>query len=283
VASRLSFRDYVRGSLRLAALSGPPVIYGCTHDSVGLGEDGPTHQPVEHYAALRAMPNLTFIRPGDPNEASAAWALAVEHRSGPTALALSRQKLPVQPGSIDLARQGVRAGAYVLAEGVAADGTVTAPELILIATGSELQLAMSARETLTAEGVRTRVVSMPSWERFAAQSAAYRAEVLPPEVDARVSIEVGASLGWERWVRPDRGAIIALDRFGMSAPAEQIFEQLGFTVDHVVEVARGVLAGETCGVITSSGGHGGVSLQRAEAAATTGSRRDATAGNTGPR
>jgi transketolase len=166
---------------------------------------------------------------------------------------------------------------------VAADGTVTAPELILIATGSELQLAMSARETLTAEGVRTRVVSMPSWERFAAQSAAYRAEVLPPEVDARVSIEVGASLGWERWVRPDRGAIIALDRFGMSAPAEQIFEQLGFTVDHVVEVARGVLAGETSGVITSSGGHGGVSLQRAEAAATTGSRRDATAGNTGPR
>jgi transketolase len=230
---------------------------------VGLGEDGPTHQPIEHYAALRAMPGLTFIRPGDPNEASAAWALAVEHGSGPTALALTRQKLPTQPGSAELARHGVRLGAYVLAEAATADGTVTSPELILIATGSELQLAMGAREVLTAEGVRTRVVSMPSWERFMAQPAAYRSEVLPSEVEARVSIEMGTSLGWERWVRPDRGAIMAIDRFGMSAPAEQIFEQFGFTVDHVVEVARGVLAGETSGIISPTGGHGGVRLSHA--------------------
>jgi transketolase len=267
VATFLNFSDYMRGSVRLAALSGLHVVYVWTHDSVGLGEDGPTHQPIEHYAALRAMPGLTFIRPGDPNEASAAWALAVEHGSGPTALALTRQKLPTQPGSAELARDGVRLGAYVLAEAVASDGTVTSPQLILIATGSELQLAMAAREVLTGEGVRTRVVSMPSWERFMAQPAAYRAEVLPADVEARVSIEVGASLGWERWVRPDRGAIMAVDRFGMSAPAEQIFEQFGFTVDHVVEVARGVLAGETSGIISPTGGHGSVGLAHALAAA----------------
>jgi len=261
VGTFLNFSDYMRGSVRLAALSGLQVVYVWTHDSVGLGEDGPTHQPVEHYAALRAMPDLTFVRPGDANETSAAWALAVEHRRGPTALALSRQKLPTLPGTADLARLGVRAGAYVIAEATTPDGTVTGPELILIATGSELHLAMAAREILTAEGIRTRVVSMPCWERFEAQPAAYRAEVLPPEVESRVSIEAGASLGWERWVRPDRGAIMAIDRFGLSAPAEHIFERFGFTVEHVVEVARGVRAGEVSGVIAPRPEHGGVRLE----------------------
>ncbi len=265
VATFLNFSDYMRGSVRLAALSGLHVVYVWTHDSVGLGEDGPTHQPVEHYAALRAMPDLTFVRPGDANETSAAWALAVEHRHGPTALALSRQKLPILPGTAERARDGVRAGAYVLAEAATADGTVTGPELILIASGSELSLAMAARQALTAEGVRARVVSMPSWERFAAQPAAYRDEVLPPQVTARVSVEAGASLGWERWVGGD-GAIIAIDRFGLSAPAEQIFEHLGFTVEAVVRVSRGVLSGDVRGVVSPPGAHvAGVTLQAAEA------------------
>jgi len=263
VATFMPFSDYMRGSVRLAALSGLQVAYVWTHDSVGVGEDGPTHQPVEHYAALRAMPNLTFIRPGDPNEASAAWALAVEHSHGPTAMAFTRQKLPVLPGTAALARDGVRAGAYVLAEAAKIDGTVTGPELLLLATGSELHLAMAAREILTTEGVPTRVVSMPSWERFEAQPATYRDEVLPPSVGARVSIEAGVSLGWDRWVRG--GAIMAIDRYGMSAPAGQIFEQFGFTVDNVAEVARGVLAGDVHGVISPDADHPGTTLDAAEA------------------
>ena len=256
VGTFLVFSDYMRGSVRVAALSGLHVTYVWTHDSVGVGEDGPTHQPVEHYAALRAIPGLTFVRPGDPNETSAAWALAVEHRGGPVALALSRQKLPVQPGTAELARAGVRSGAYVLAEAVTVDGTVTGPELILIASGSEVALAMAVRETLTAEGVRTRVVSMPSWERFTAQPAAYRDEVLPRDVRARVSIEAGVSLGWERWVG-DGGAIVAVDRFGLSAPAEQAFERLGLTTEAVTQVARGVIAGEVRGVVSAASSHGG--------------------------
>jgi transketolase len=258
VGTFLNFSDYMRGAVRVAALSGLHVIYVWTHDSVGVGEDGPTHQPVEHYAALRAMPGLTFVRPGDPNETSAAWALAVEHPQGPVALALTRQKLPVLPGTAALARDGVRAGGYVLAEAATADGTVVAPELILIATGSELALAMAARETLTADGVRTRVVSMPSWERFMAQPVAYRDEVLPRSVRARLSLEAGVSLGWERWVGDD-GAILAIDRFGMSAPAEQIFERLGFSHGNVVAVARGVLAGDVRGVVTRTADHLGSS------------------------
>ncbi len=257
VGTFLVFSDYMRGAARVAALSGLHVTYVWTHDSVGVGEDGPTHQPVEHYAALRAMPNLTFVRPGDPNEASAAWALAVEHRAGPVALAFTRQKLPVLPGTTEHARAGVRAGAYVLVEATTTDGTVTAPELILVASGSELALAVAAREVLEAEGVRTRVVSMPSWERFEAQPAAYRDEVLPRGVAARVSIEAGVSLGWERWVG-DRGAIIAIDRYGISAPAEQVFERLGFSTENVVRVARGVLAGEIRGVVSAAAEHAGI-------------------------
>ncbi|MFV2062344.1 MAG: transketolase C-terminal domain-containing protein, partial [Chloroflexota bacterium] len=250
VSTFMPFSDYMRGSVRLAALSGLHVIYVWTHDSIGVGEDGPTHQPIEHYAALRAIPDLTFVRPGDPNEASAAWALAVENRHGPTALAFTRQKLPVLPGTAERAREGVRSGAYVLAEAADIDGTVVGPDLIFIATGSELSLAMEAREMLTAEGVRARVVSMPCWERFEAQPLAYREEVLPPRIKARVSIEAGVSFGWDRWVIAHYGAIIAIDRYGLSAPAPQIFEKFGFSAAKVAAVARGVLAGEVSGIIS---------------------------------
>jgi transketolase len=265
VGTFLNFSDYMRGAVRLAALSGLHVAYVWTHDSVGVGEDGPTHQPVEHYAALRAMPNLTLVRPGDANETSAAWALAVEHRHGPVALALTRQKLPILPGTAELARGGVRAGAYVLAEAATPDGTIVAPELILLATGSELALAMAVREMLTAEGLRTRVVSMPSWERFLSQPTAYRDEVLPRQVRARLSIEAGVSLGWERWVG-DEGAILSLEGFGLSAPAERIFERFGFTAENVARIARGVRAGEIRGIVSETGGHlGSTTLDALEA------------------
>jgi transketolase len=238
-ATFLTFSDYMRGSVRLAALAGLHVVYAWTHDSVGLGEDGPTHQPVEQYAALRAIPNLWFVRPGDANEAVAAWALAVERSDGPTALALTRQKLPTFAATAGLAREGVRQGGYVLrpASSEAAGGK---PALILIATGSELQLAMGAAETLEADGIPTRVVSLPCWEAFEAQAPAYREAVLPPEVRKRVSVEIGVSLGWERWTG-DEGAIIALDHFGASAPAAAIFEHFGFTANRVAEVGRAVV------------------------------------------
>ncbi|MGZ8514963.1 MAG: transketolase [Candidatus Limnocylindrales bacterium] len=235
VGTFLNFSDYMRGSVRLAALSRLHVIYVWTHDSVGLGEDGPTHQPVEHYAALRAMPNLCFVRPGDANETSAAWAFAVARSDGPVALALTRQKLPVLPGTAEKARDGVARGGYVLRE--AAGGS---PQLITIGTGSELQLAFSAAETLEREGIPTRVVSLPCWAQFEAQDQAYRDAVLPPSVRKRVSVEIGVPMGWERWVG-DEGAIIGLDRFGASAPAAAIFEHFGFTAERITDVARRVV------------------------------------------
>ncbi len=247
----LNFSDYMRPSVRLAALSRLHVVYVWTHDSVGLGEDGPTHQPVEQYAALRAMPNLLFMRPGDPNEAIAAWRLAVEHREGPIGLALTRQKLPVLPGTAERATEGVAHGGYVLADAAASDGRPMRPQLIMLATGSELQLAMGAREALARTGIAARVVSLPCWERFAAQDPAYRAAVLPPEVTARVSVEAGVALGWERWVGPE-GAIVALERYGASAPGSVIFERLGFTVDRLTDVARGVLDGRVRGVVAAT-------------------------------
>ncbi len=234
-ATFLTFSDYMRGSVRLASLSGIHVVYVWTHDSVGLGEDGPTHQPVEHYAALRAIPNLYFVRPGDANETSAAWALAAERTDGPVALALTRQKLPTLAGTDRLAREGVARGGYILRE--ASGGS---PELIMIGTGSELQLAFAAAEALEGEGIPTRVVSLPCWERFELQDPAYRDSVLPPAVRARVSVEIGVSLGWERWVG-DEGAIIGLDHFGASAPAGTIFEHFGFTSERVTDVARRVV------------------------------------------
>ncbi len=251
-ATFLTFSDYMRGSVRLAALSGLHVTYVWTHDSVGLGEDGPTHQPVEHYAALRAIPNLDFVRPGDANETAAAWAHAAERTDGPVALALTRQKLPTLAGTDRLAREGVARGGYILRE--ASDGK---PQLILIATGSELQLAFAAAETLEGEGIASRVVSLPCWERFDAQDQAYRDDVLPPSVRKRVSVEVGVSLGWERWVG-DEGAIIGLDHYGASAPAGTIFEKFGFTADRVTDVARRVVRDGLRGRIpTVDGGHFG--------------------------
>ncbi|MEA2611147.1 MAG: transketolase [Chloroflexota bacterium] len=251
-ATFLTFSDYMRGSVRLAALSGLHVVYVWTHDSVGLGEDGPTHQPVEHYAALRAIPNLYFVRPGDANETAAAWALAVERADGPVALALTRQKLPTLAGTAELAREGVARGAYILRE--ASDG---APKLIMIGTGSELQLAFAAAEALEGEGVPTRVVSMPCWERFELQDDDYRERVLPAAVRKRVSVEIGVSLGWDRWVG-DEGAIIGLDHFGASAPAGTIFEKFGFTAERVTDVARRVVNDGLHGPIpTLDGGHFG--------------------------
>jgi transketolase len=235
VGTFLNFSDYMRGSVRLAALSRLHVVYVWTHDSVGLGEDGPTHQPIEHYAALRAMPNLCFVRPGDANETAAAWAFAIARHEGPVALALTRQKLPVLPGTAELARDGVARGGYILRE--AAGGT---PQLILIGTGSELQLAFAAAETLDGEGIPSRVVSLPCWEQFEAQDQAYRDTVLPPAIRKRLSVEIGVPLGWERWVG-DEGAIIGLDHFGASAPAGDIFEHLGFTPERVTDVARRVV------------------------------------------
>jgi transketolase len=251
-ATFLTFSDYMRGAVRLSALAGLHVIDVWTHDSVGLGEDGPTHQPVEHYAALRAIPNLWFVRPGDANETAAAWALAVERRGGPVALALTRQKLPVLPGTAQLAREGVSRGGYVLRE---ADGGT--PQLILIGTGSELQLAFAAADVLEADGIATRVVSLPCWERFDAQDQAYRDAVLPPSVRKRVSVEIGVSFGWERWVG-DEGAIVGLDHFGASAPAGTIFEHFGFTPERVADVGRRVVREGLRGRIpTVDGGHFG--------------------------
>jgi transketolase len=252
----LTFSDYMRGSVRLAALSGIHVVYVWTHDSVGLGEDGPTHQPVEHYAALRAIPNLWFIRPGDANEATAAWAVALERGgespSGPVGLSLTRQKLQTLPGTAEKARDGVRRGGYILRE---ASGGTSSVKAILIGTGSELQLAFGAAEALEQEGVPSRVVSLPCWELFERQDAAYRDSVLPPRVRKRVAVEAGVSLGWERWVGDD-GAIVGLDHFGASAPAGTIFEKFGFTVDRVAAIARDVLADRARGPIpTLEPGH----------------------------
>ena len=240
-ATFLNFSDYMRGSVRLAALAGLHVIYVWTHDSIGLGEDGPTHQPVEHYAALRAMPNLWFMRPGDANEATAAWRVAVERRGGPIALSLTRQKLPTLAGTAELARHGVARGGYVLRRARGEDEGA-APEILLIATGSELQLAFAAADALEADAspVSARVVSLPCWELFEAQDEAYRESVIPRSVRRRVTVEAGATTGWERYAGDD-GAVLGIDHFGASAPAGMIFAKLGFTADRVADVARRVV------------------------------------------
>ena len=235
-ATFLTFSDYMRPSIRLAALSEAHVIYVWTHDSIGLGEDGPTHQPIEQLASLRAMPNMLLIRPADPNETVEAWRIAMQHRSGPVGLVLTRQKLPILDRTKLAAAAGTARGAYVLID--AEKGSL--PELILIATGSEVSLALGAHGRLTGEGVRSRVVSMPSWELFEAQSAEYREAVLPSGVHARVSIEAGSSFGWEHYVGPT-GAIIGVDRFGASAPGPVVMAHYGFTVEHVVATAKTVL------------------------------------------
>lgn len=238
-ATFLTFSDYMRPSIRLAALSRAHVIYVWTHDSIALGEDGPTHQPVEQIASLRAIPNLLLFRPADANETVQAWRLAVQHRGGPVGLILTRQKLPVLEQTAAKARAGVERGAYVLAE--SEPGPIL--QLIFIATGSEVSLALEAQRQLTSDGVRTRVVSIPSWELFEAQPAAYRESVLPAAVTARVSVEAASPFGWERYVGP-RGAIIAVRQFGASAPGPTVMAEYGFTVEHVVATARAVLAGD---------------------------------------
>jgi len=226
------FTDYARPAIRLAALMGLPVIYVMTHDSIGVGEDGPTHQPVEHLASLRAMPNLSIIRPADANETAFAWRAAMVRRNGPTMLVLTRQNLPIFDRNVVAPAQGVLQGGYILSreKGPKVD-------VILMASGSEVQLIMAAQNALAGGNIAARVVSMPSWELFREQPQKYRDEVLPPTITTRLAVEAGSSFGWREWVG-DRGGIIALDRFGASAPAEEIFKNLGFTVENVVTTAR---------------------------------------------
>jgi transketolase len=226
------FSDYMRGSVRLSALSCLHVIYVWTHDSVGVGEDGPTHEPVEHVAAFRAIPNLDVIRPGDANETTAAWVCAIDRRDGPTALSLTRQKLPVLTATAEKARQGVARGGYVLRD---ASGDAARPDLVLIGTGSELQLVAGAADLLEAQGIRTRVVSLPCWERFDRQDDAYREAVLPRAARKRVAVEAESPFGWERYAG-DEGAIVGIDHFGASAPGDEVMRRFGFTVERVAEV-----------------------------------------------
>ncbi|HZQ36454.1 MAG TPA: transketolase, partial [Dehalococcoidia bacterium] len=234
-ATFLAFYDYMRPPVRLAALMGIPATFVYTHDSIGLGEDGPTHQPVEQLAGLRSVPNLVMLRPADANETAEAWKVALQGKDGPFAIVLTRQKLPIIDQSTYAKASGVAQGAYVLAE---AEGGP--PQVIIIATGSEVQLALGAREKLASQGIRARVVSMPSWALFERQPQSYRDEVLPPQLTARVSVEAGSPQGWRKWVG-DRGIIIGLDHFGASAPGEIVMEKFGFTADHVAEAAKSLV------------------------------------------
>ena len=236
-ATFLTFSDYMRPSIRLAALSAAHVIYVWTHDSIAMGEDGPTHQPVEQIASLRAMPNMLVLRPADANETVEAWRIALRYTGGPVGLVLTRQKLPVLDRATLAPAAGTARGAYVLID--AEEGVQ--PELIFLATGSEVSLALAAHHQLSIEGVRSRVVSMPSWELFEAQPVEYRNAVLPPAARARVSVEAASPFGWERYVGPN-GAIIGVDHFGASAPGPVVMAHYGFTVKHVVATARAVLA-----------------------------------------
>lgn len=234
----LVFSDYMKPSLRLAALMGLPVVVVGTHDSIGVGEDGPTHQPIEHLAMLRAIPNLVVLRPGDANETVEAWRTAIQRREGPTVLALTRQRVPVLDRAGLGAASGVARGGYVLYD------PPGGPQVILLASGSELSVALEAAHRLGADGVRARVVSLPSWELFAAQPEAYRQAVLPTAIRARVSVEAASSFGWSRWLG-DAGEAVSLDHFGASAPGERLFEAFGFTSEHVAAAARRTLARTT--------------------------------------
>ncbi|MBE2905065.1 transketolase [Anoxybacillus flavithermus] len=228
------FSDYLRPAIRLAALMGLPVTYVFTHDSIAVGEDGPTHEPIEQLASLRAMPNVCVIRPADANETAAAWRLAVESTDRPTALVLTRQNLPTLATTAERAYEGVKRGAYVVSE---AQGEVQA---LLLASGSEVSLAVEAQKALANEGIHVSVVSMPSWDRFEAQPAEYKESVIPKRVKKRLAIEMGSSLGWERYTG-DEGDILAIDRFGASAPGEKIMQEYGFTVENVVARVKALL------------------------------------------
>ncbi|RKN82137.1 transketolase [Paenibacillus ginsengarvi] len=229
------FSDYLRPAVRLAAIMDLPVTYVLTHDSIGVGEDGPTHEPIEQLAALRIIPNVTVIRPADANETTAAWRYALENKNGPVALVLTRQAVPNLEGAAEHAREGVTRGAYVVSE--AAGGEAQA---IILATGSEVSLAIEAQQKLAAEGVRVRVVSMPSWELFEKQSETYKESVLPSGVKARLAVEMAYPLGWERYVG-DGGDILAIAKFGASAPAGKIISEYGFTADNVAAKVKALL------------------------------------------
>ena len=226
----LVFSDYLRGAIRLAALMKLPVIYIFTHDSIGVGEDGPTHQPIEHVTSLRLIPGLVTLRPADGNETAKAWQVALE-RQGPTALILTRQALPQMTAK----NNGLHRGAYILQ-----DSATSRPDIVLIASGSEVALAMEAAQTLQAQNIQARVVSMPSWELFDAQEAAYRAQVLPADVP-KLAIEAGAGLGWRRYVGLD-GAVLSIDSFGASGPGSAVFAKFGFTVENIIAMVRQLLA-----------------------------------------
>ncbi|MBI5189134.1 MAG: transketolase [Nitrospirae bacterium] len=231
----LVFSDYMRPSMRLAALAGLHVLYVFTHDSVSLGEDGPTHQPVEHVASLRAMPGMTVIRPADASETAEAWKAAMTRKAGPVSLVMSRQDLKITDRTRYAPASGLASGAYVLA-----GPKKGRPDAIIIATGSEVGIALDAYETLSAEGIRARVVSMPSWELFEEQPERYRMSVMPPEVTARVSVEAGATFGWERYVGSG-GVMLGIDRFGASAPVKANMEKFGFTADNIVKAVKRLL------------------------------------------
>jgi transketolase len=235
-ATFLVFSDYMRPSIRLAALMGLQVIYVFTHDSIALGEDGSTHQPVEQLAALRAIPRLVVIRPGDANETAAAWRVALETRDRPVALVLSRQNLPTLDRAALGSADGLSRGAYVLAD--AANGK---PDVILIASGSEVALIVAARQKLLEKQIQARIVSMPSWELFDAQSQQYRDSVLPEVMTARLAVEAGISQGWHRYTG-ERGDVLAVDRFGASAPGEVLLREYGFTVENVCARALALLS-----------------------------------------
>jgi transketolase len=230
------FTDYARAAIRLSALMELPVIYVMTHDSIGLGEDGPTHQPVEHLASLRAMPHLTVIRPADANETVTAWKVALERRKGPTMLVLSRQNLPILDRSLYAPYAGLEKGAYILAKEQG-----DKPDIMLLATGSEVQLALDAKKQLADQQIDSRVISMPSWELFEEQSTDYQQSVLPAEITARISVEAGTTMGWHKWVGT-RGAVIGLDRFGASAPYKDLYQHFGLTVDAIVQKAKELIS-----------------------------------------
>lgn len=231
----LVFSDYMRPAVRVSALSNIPSIWVYTHDSIGVGEDGPTHQPVEHLAALRAIPDLVVLRPSDANETAQAWAYSIQRRNGPTALALTRQNLPTLNRGVYNSAEDLKNGAYVLA-----DMGDMEPEVILMASGSEVDLIVKAGERLAAEGVNLRLVSFPSWELFKEQDQTYKDLVLPPSIKKRLAVEAGVSQGWREWVG-DSGRILAVDRYGASAPAARIFEEFGFTVGNVIKMTEDLL------------------------------------------
>ncbi|MBN1680811.1 MAG: transketolase [Anaerolineae bacterium] len=238
-ATFLVFSDYMRGSIRLAAMSKIPTVFVFSHDSIGLGEDGPTHQPIEQIMSLRLIPNLDVFRPADANETAAAWRCAVSDRERPCVILLTRQKVPSLNASPALT-EGVERGAYVLSEAAVGGAASGKPDVLLIATGSEVELALKAQVMLAEKGAAARVVSMPCWERFARQPQAYRDSVLPPDVSARVAVEAGIGIGWEKWTGSE-GAIIAINRFGASAPYQELYKQFGLTPERITETALAVL------------------------------------------